>query len=165
MPAPSSSPPARPQRTGARRNRARILAAAVGAFAAEGLSVSVREIVRRAGPNVRRLTATSCPGPGVFEFSALVAEVATDRGLAETVAGPGLHRKADTARAAGGVIGALRTLLARAQRAGAVRGDVDADEVAALVAGCADRESCALDPAVRDRRVDIVRQGRPAGGG
>jgi AcrR family transcriptional regulator len=39
----------RRMRSDARRNRERVLAAAIEAFAAEGLAVSVHEIARRAG--------------------------------------------------------------------------------------------------------------------
>jgi Transcriptional regulator SbtR-like, C-terminal domain len=57
------------------------------------------------------------------------------------------------------LIGALDTLLARAQRAGAVRADVNFDDVKALMTGCLTRTPTPEDPGARDRMVAIATAG------
>jgi hypothetical protein len=56
-------------------------------------------------------------------------------------------------------LGALRELLTRAQRAGAVRGDVDAADVKALLVGCLARERDRADPGARRRLIAVVCEG------
>ena len=176
-------------RADARRNRARILQAAFEAFAAEGLSVPVAEIARRAGVGTgtvsrhfptkeslfeaimldraghlagqaRRLTVAADPGEAFFEFFAMViAEGAANRGIAEVLAGAGFDLDATARRTGLDLIGALNELLARAQRAGAVRDDIDTADVKALITGCLARTPDATDPAARDRMISITRQG------
>src|SRR5215469_7455920 len=142
----SGTPAGRPQRADARRNRARILQVAFGAFAAEGLSVPVAEIARRAGVGTgtvsrhfptkqalfeailldrtellagqaARLAAAADPGEAFFEFFALViAEGAANLGMAQALAGAGFDLDATARRTGFDVMGALDELLARAQR-------------------------------------------------
>jgi AcrR family transcriptional regulator len=180
---------ARPLRADARRNRDRVLQAAFAAFASEGLSVPVHEIARRAGVGTgtvsrhfptkeslfaavfmsrvewlvglaRQLTEAADAADAFFEFfAALVAEGAANRGLADALTGVGFDIKAVVAAPERDVAGLLAGLLARAQQAGAVRPDVDADDVIALVAGCLARHSGGDDPAARDRLVAVVRAG------
>lgn len=176
-------------RADARRNRARILQVAFEAFAEAGLSVPVAEIARRAGVgtgtvsrhfpakellfeaifldraehlalHAARLAAAADPGEAFFEFLALViAEGAANRGLAEALAGAGFDLEATARRTGLDMMGALNELLARAQRAGAVRGDIDTADVKALITGCLARAPDAADRAARDRMISIVRQG------
>jgi AcrR family transcriptional regulator len=179
----------RPLRADARRNRALILEVASEAFASDGLSVPVQEIARRAGvgtgtvsrhfptkealfeaillsrvgwlaDQAARLARCDDPGAAFFEFFSLViAEGAANRGVAEALAGAGFDLD-ETARREGiDVMGALSSLLARAQSAGSVRGDVDAADVKALITGCLARTPSAADPAARDRMISVVRQG------
>jgi AcrR family transcriptional regulator len=176
-------------RADARRNRARILAVAVDAFATEGLSVPVQEIARRAGvgtgtvsrhfptkealfeaillsragqltEEATRLLDAADPGAAFFGFFArLIAAGAANLGLAEALTGAGYDLDEATRRDGVDPMTALARLLARAQQAGAVRPDVDAADVKALIGGCLARAAAAPDQATLDRMVDIARQG------
>lgn len=176
----------RPQRADARRNRDRVLEAAFAAFATEGLSVPVHEIARRAGVGTgtvsrhfptkeslfaavfvsrvewlvgmaRQLAGAADAGEAFFQFfGALVAEGAANRGLADALAGAGFDIKAAVSGPEHDVAKAMADLLARAQRAGAVRPDIEADDVIALVAGCLAKQS---DPSARDRLFAVVSAG------
>jgi AcrR family transcriptional regulator len=155
-------------RADARRNRARILEVAFAAFAAEGLSVPVHEIARRAGvgtgtvsrhfPTKEALFGAMIaaraallmdrartlgdehardPGAAFFAFfSIMVEELTADRGLADALAGAGIDLEATVAGSGQDVTGMLGEMLARAQRAGAVRPDADLADVKALMMGC-----------------------------
>jgi AcrR family transcriptional regulator len=179
---------ARPLRADAQRNRARILQAAFEAFASEGLGVSVHEIARRAGvgtgtvsrhfptkeslyeavvlsragwltEQAARLACSDDPGAAFFEFFALVvAEGAANRGMADALAGACFDLDAATRREGFDVTRALGDLLARAQRAGAVRSDADAADVKAVITGCLARTPLE-DPAAQDRMISIATQG------
>jgi AcrR family transcriptional regulator len=176
----------RPLRADARRNRDSVLEAAFAAFAAEGLSVPVHEIARRAGVGTgtvsrhfptkeslfaavfmnraeslvrlaRRLAEADRAGEALFEFfAALVAEGAANRGLADALTGTGFDIKAAVSGPDRDVTGAMASLLARAQQAGAVRPDVDVDDVLALATGCLARHRGTDDPAARERLVAVV---------
>jgi AcrR family transcriptional regulator len=181
-------------RADARRNRERVLDVAIAVFAKEGLSVPIHEIARRAGvgtgtvsrhfptkdalfeaivldrverlvSQARTLATAEDPGAAFFGFfSVLVAEGATNRGLAEAFTGAGFDMEAAASRAGYDVMGALRELLTDAQRAGAVRGDIDAADVKALMVGCLARERDATDTAARARMIAVVCEGlRPKG--
>ncbi|WP_020668757.1 TetR/AcrR family transcriptional regulator [Amycolatopsis nigrescens] len=153
-------------RADARRNRARVLAAAEAAFAASGTTVPLDEIARRAGVGAgtvyrhfpskealfeavvlerieqlaqqarAKLAEQGDPGPAFFEFFAVVAEQATlNKALCDALeASTGLGFKAEQ-----GVDNDFRAafgeLLTRAQRAGAVRADIEVADVRALLAG------------------------------
>lgn len=174
-------------RADAQRNRARVLEAAMAAFAGEGPSVPVAEIARRAGvgtgtvsrhfptkeslyeavvlsrvadlaDHACRLAATHDPGTAFFEFLAfLVEQGAADRGLADALTAGGYA----IARAKNDLGAVERDLLAAAQRAGAVRADVTPEDVRALIVGCLAREPAGR--AARQRMIAIVSAGlRPA---
>jgi AcrR family transcriptional regulator len=175
----------RPLRADAQRNRERILQVAFAAFAAEGLSVSVHEIARRAGvgtgtvsrhfptkeslfeaivrsraewlaAQAAGLAGSADPGAAFFEFFDLfVEEGAVNRGMAEALAEAGFATRS------GGLdlMSALNDLLLSAQRAGAVRGDADVDDVKALIMGCLARTPTGADPAARTRMTQIAAQG------
>ena len=179
----------RPLRADARRNRVRVLEAAVAAFAESGLSVPVHEIARRAGvgtgtvsrhfptkealfdaivqdrierlvDHARGLAEAEEPGAALFDFlSAVVEAGAVNRGLADALAGAGFDVEAAVSGAEDGLLGALRALLGRAQAAGAVRRDVEPSDVKALVVGCLARERHAVDAGARERLMSVVRAG------
>jgi AcrR family transcriptional regulator len=158
------------------------------AFAAEGLGVSVHEIARRAGvgtgtvsrhfptkqslyeavvlsrarwlfEQAGRLQQTADPGPAFFEFFALVVgEGAANRGLADALAGASFDLDAAARNEGADVTAALTSLLARAQRAGAVRADADAADVKALITGCLARTP-PDDPAALGRMISIAAKG------
>jgi len=184
---------ARPLRADAQRNRARILQVAFEAFASEGLGVSVHEIARRAGvgtgtvsrhfptkeslyeavvlsrvgwltEQAARLARSDDPGAAFFEFFALiVAEGAANRAMADALAGACFDLDSAAKREGIDVIGALSDLLARAQRAGAVRGDADTADVKALITGCLARTP-QENPAALDRMISIATQGLASSG-
>lgn len=179
----------RAMRADARRNRDRILEVAFDAFATEGLAVPVQEIARRAGVGTGtvsrhfptkellfhailvsraqmlveaagRLGRSGDPGAAFFEFFALVlAEGTSNRGVAEGLAGAGFDLDAVAAEGGLDIKGALGGLLARAQRAGAVRGDVEEADVKALITGCLARLAGTSDPVAQDRMISVVRRG------
>ncbi len=150
----------RPLRADAARNRARVLEVAVEAFAAEGLSVPIDEIARRAGvgagtvyrhfpakedlvlaviaDQMQRiidggyaLLEAGKPGEALFTFlRAAVEWSATNRGLVDTLAGSDIEVK-DEAQ----FKDLLGELLRAAHDAGTVRKDIGAADVKALMVG------------------------------
>jgi AcrR family transcriptional regulator len=158
-------PDARPLRADARQNRERVLNAASTAFAAEGLSVPLDEIARRAGvgpgtlyrhfptkealfeavvhDRLRCLASegtalrdSADPGTAFFAFiERLAAEAGLKRDLFDALADAGV----DTGPAVMAAVGELRAqiacLLRRAQQAGAVRADIGSAELTALLSG------------------------------
>ena len=180
-------------RADARRNRARVLAVAAEVFAAEGLSVPVHEIARRAGVGTGtvsrhfptkedlfaailldrmehltrqadELAATRGAGDAFFAFFAMVAgEGVANRGLAEALAGAGYDLDAAGAQAGFDVSGRLSTMLTRAQQAGDVRADVGYLDVKALLGACLARD--AADAAALAPVITVICQGlRPQAG-
>jgi AcrR family transcriptional regulator len=178
---------ARPMRADGRRNRLRVIEVAFDVFAAEGLSVPVHEIARRAGVGTgtvsrhfptkellfeavfmsrverlgdigQALLASGDPGEAFFAyFAAIVAEGAANKGLAEALAGAGYDLGAAFSHSQHDIMGVMGQLLNRAQRAGAVRDDVETDDVKALITGCVAREASA-----QDRMISIARTGLEA---
>ncbi len=175
-------------RADARRNRARVLEAAIALFSAEGLSVSVHEIARRAGVGtgtvsrhfptkeslyeamVHEFTAHLVqtahalrdeePGKAFFDFfSIMVNKFSANAGLKDALAGAGFDVQAAAANSEWDVVGAMRDLLVRAQKAGAVRKDVDATDVKSLIIACCSRSQNAADNKARRRMAEVVRQG------
>jgi AcrR family transcriptional regulator len=163
----------RPVRADAQRNRDRILSVAAETFAAEGLSVPVHEIARRAGVGtgtvsrhfptkealfaavladrmtlLARQAADLAAGPdqaAAFRafFALLAHEGAAHRGLAESLADHDLMADADRNPTVH-----LRTLLVAAQQAGQIRTDLGFPEVKALLDGCLSAPDAALDPMI-----------------
>lgn len=155
----------KPPRADARRNRARILAAAEAVFPASGVSTPVEEVARRAGVGigtvyrhfptkealfeailVRRierltgeagaLSSTTDAGAAFFElFTRIVEDAAGRKAFADALSRAGVDVKAATSAAGQELLGVLGALLARAQQAGTVRRDVDLDQVVALLVG------------------------------
>jgi AcrR family transcriptional regulator len=155
----------RPMRADARRNRERLLQVARESFAAEGLSVPVDEIARRAGlgagtmhrhfptkeslyeaivlshvgavvDEAERLAEAVEPGEAFAGFcSRLVERGTADRALAEILAGAGGEMRTRIAAETGRLDRALERLVERAQAAGRVRTDVSAADVRALLTG------------------------------
>ncbi len=178
----------RPRRADARRNRDRVLAAARDAFAAEGSGASLDEIARLAGvgpgtvyrhfptkealfeavvfdrieelvDEARRLSADPDPGRPFFSFVELLArEGARKRDLVETLSSEGVHLHFPEAPVLRSLVDVLDDLLGRAQRAGAVRGDIGVDDVMALLAGAAYSISHSRADDYRSRRLLAVMQ-------
>jgi AcrR family transcriptional regulator len=161
QPTSDTTPGERPLRRDAERNRQRILTAAADAFAEGGLAVTMDEIARRAGVGVgtvyRRFPDKELLVEALFEqridelvglaeaardeadpsaglvrfFETFLAVQAADRGLKDVVLGTA--RGAGRAARARDRIGPIvDDLLARALRAGDVRGDVSASDLALI---------------------------------
>jgi AcrR family transcriptional regulator len=191
---PGDAETAEPSRADARRNRVRVVEVALSLFASRGAAVPIHEIARRAGVGtgtVSRhfptkaslfkaivlnrveelvhqagtLEATHDPGTAFFEFFALVVqEGVTNRGVAEALAGAGFDVLATASSGDHDVMGTWGRLLMRAQRARAVRKDVDLADVKALVSGCLARERKGVDLAARARMIALARDGLRAPG-
>ncbi|WOX10568.1 helix-turn-helix domain-containing protein [Streptomyces sp. N50] len=153
----------RPLRADARRNRERILQTARTAFAAEGLAVPLDEIARRAGVgpgtvhrhfptkealfeavvrehleqltlDARAALAEAEAGPAFFAFLArMTAEADAKQDLTEAITAAGDPMGVEAEELAAQLRQLFGALLSRAQQAGAVRDDVDAADVQAIV--------------------------------
>jgi AcrR family transcriptional regulator len=119
----------------------------------------VLDVTKRLVDKAGTLAAAEDPGAAFFEFFAVLARTGADnRGLAEALAGAGFDVESAAAAADSDqdLIGAIRGLLVRAQQAGAVRPDVQAADVKALLVGCHARSG---DPATLDRMIAIATTG------
>jgi AcrR family transcriptional regulator len=186
----STHPADRQLRADARRNRERVLEAADALFAEVGLKAGVEEIAQRAGVGVGTVcrnfrtkedlvaellnargeavlaearTALASPDPGpAFEHFVTVATASAGRyrALAEEIASGEVpvreSLKCD-------LRDALEQLVRRAQRAGALRTDVTADDIKLLLSGLAQATVAAGGEASFDRFVRVVLDGlRPS---
>ncbi|MEU4671757.1 TetR/AcrR family transcriptional regulator [Amycolatopsis sp. NPDC023774] len=150
-------------RADARRNRARVLAAAEEAFAADGLAVPLDDIARLAGvgagtvyrhfpskealfqavvlerleqfaAEARELVDAEDPGAAFYDyFARVIKQASLNRAICEALG-------ATTGSAYKAELGTefranLAALLERAQAAGAVRTDLDGDDLRALIVG------------------------------
>ena len=151
-------------RADARRNRARVLAAAEEAFAVDGLSVPLDDIARLAGvgagtvyrhfpskealfqavvleriaqftEEARALVAAEDPGETFFDyFRRVIKQASLNRAICEALGeSTGLAFKSDAGE---DFRAAMAALLVRAQAVGAVRADIDGDDLRALIVGC-----------------------------
>jgi AcrR family transcriptional regulator len=155
----------KPLRADALRNRQRVLDVAERVFATEGLAVPIDEIARRAEVGVgtlyrhfptkealyvavvlSRLEAATAhahelsrhpdAGAAFFDFlERLVRQGSVKKDLIEALATTGAQYKESLGSAKKELAAALGKLLARAQRAGAVRKDATVADVFALIHG------------------------------
>ena len=184
--------PARPLRVDAVRNRARVLEVAYETFAAEGLSVPIDEIARRAGvgagtvyrhfptkealfqavieDRMRHLVddgyallESAGPGEALFSFlrSMVLQWGATDRGMADALAGLGIDIATAAPDAEGAFLALLDELLRAAQKAGTARQDIGVREAKSILVGCQAME--AYNPELAERVTDVVVDGLRAG--
>jgi AcrR family transcriptional regulator len=185
-------------RADARRNRERVLAAAAAVFAEQGADASVAEIARRAGvgagtlfrhfPTKHDLLLATLelgfddvqaaithaetiddPWEGVVHVLTACAEIqARDRGFLESI-GPELFREPSLQRRNSERMARIATLIERAQAAGVVREDLQAEDVPFLlcaVGGATGKcgAGAALAPDLWRRYLGIVLDGlRPVG--
>jgi AcrR family transcriptional regulator len=168
-PALAKSPAARGSdrelRADARRNRERVLRTAQQVFAADGLSVSLDEIARRAGvgpgtvhrhfpakealylavaidqleqlaAEAKVLAATGDPATAFFtQLSRMVASGAENVAVKSALAAAEFDLRTAAPDVAVDLTNRVAVLLGRAQAVNAVRADVTVEEVMALVAG------------------------------
>ncbi|TKA08785.1 TetR/AcrR family transcriptional regulator [Actinacidiphila oryziradicis] len=180
----------RPLRADARRNRARILEVAGAVFAERGTSVSTEEIARVAGVGIgtvfrhfptkealleavftshlRRLAdeaealaAADDPGRAFLAYFARVVEQsATKNSFAAALAAAGIDVSHTRGQVGVDLRRALEGLLTRAQRAAAVRDDIGAPEVLALLVGASRAvEQAGADLDVRARALGVILDG------
>jgi AcrR family transcriptional regulator len=178
----------RPLRADAARNRARVLEVAYDTFAAEGLSVPIDEIARRAGVGAgtvyrhfptkealfaavienrmqhlvdvgRALLESEGPGDALFDFlrSMVLQWGATDRGLADALAGLGIDIATVAPDAEDAFLAVLDELLRAAQDAGTARKDIGVREVKSILVGCQAMQT--YNGELADRVVDVVFDG------
>ncbi len=182
----STYPPDRQLRADARRNRERVLEAADALFAEVGLKAGVEEIAQRAGVGVGTVcrnfptkedliaelvnargeallaearAALVAPDPGAaFERFVIVAATSSAcyRALAEEIASGEVPVREGLKDE---VHDALEQLVRRAQRAGALRTDVTAEDIKLLLSGLAQATVAAGDDASLDRFVRVVLDG------
>ncbi|GIE86380.1 TetR/AcrR family transcriptional regulator [Actinoplanes regularis] len=169
-------------RADAERNRAKVIEAAMAAFATEGLAVSIAEIGRRAGvgtgtvsrhfptkeslyaaivltkveeivSRARTLMTAEPPGEAFFSFfTYLVTQAATNRGLAQALNGGGFDVESAANRTEHDLEGVEQELLTQAQAAGVIRPEVTRGDVKALLVACV----AAPDPS---RMIEIISAG------
>jgi AcrR family transcriptional regulator len=174
-------------RADAARNRAHILAIAQAVFAEEGLDVPIDAIAKRAGVGVgtlyrhfptkqalfeaivadriervaeraRELETADDPGAAFFGFVAtLIEEGAAKRDFVDALAKSGVSVGSAPSVFKRRFRAALATLIERAQHAGALRDDVDVEDVLALVSGTF--AAIERHRKARDRLVAIVCDG------
>lgn len=176
-------------RADAARNRERVIAAATKAFASEGIDVSMEAIAKRAGVGVatiyrqfptkeslfvaivenelaeirvfaRRLEKAEDAGAALYEFVCRVLEtVSSKRDLAEALERSGAKSKQSPEveqmwRAT------VAPLVERAKSEGAVRSDVEVDEVLYLVSGtCSAVMNHAPEHGTRTRMARVICDG------
>lgn len=169
----------RAERADSQRNRQNVLETADRLFAERGAAVSLNEIAAAAGvgagtvyrhfPTKDALLATvldqrldqlgefgeralAMPDPGVAFFSYLrflTEQALANRAICEALAVRGDWQEPSRLSGRCVVDSPVSRLLARAQRAGVVRGDIDLDDVRALLTGC----TAGIDDPERARRL------------
>jgi AcrR family transcriptional regulator len=185
-----STPGGRAQRVDARTNRGRILEVADEVFGRGGESASTEEVARLAGVGiatvfrhfptkaalleavlVRRfdhlreraeaLLDAADAGSAFFDFfGQLVADAATKIAIGEALLDAGGTADGEARQASTRLRQAVGTLLRRAQRAGAVRADVELPEVYALLVGTSRAAAQGnLDAMGKQRMLAIVFDG------
>ncbi|MFD7863571.1 TetR/AcrR family transcriptional regulator [Streptomyces sp. NPDC057682] len=176
-------------RTDARRNRARVLAAAVQAFDAHGPDVSLSVIARRAGvgagtvyrhfpgkeilleavlvqqidgrvASARRWAARADPVTAFFGFLVETVDLSYGRShVCDALSTETSWPRPGLAASASRFRQALGDLLRAAQREGGVRVGIGPEDVAALVVGCAATRAAHPDPEGGLRMVRMTLDG------
>ena len=178
--------PSRPPRADARRNRDSLLRAATLAFAAEGLSVSLDEIARRAGVGpgtlyrhfptkealieaivlyrlgelfeaARTYAAADDPGAALFEYLHVFArQAAAKHDLFDSLGAAGIDIKERCSAMVDELMAIVEVLRQRAVEAGAIRADVASDELLDLVVGASYGHGSGAPDAARIERLVTI---------
>jgi AcrR family transcriptional regulator len=179
----------RPLRADARRNRSRVLDAARGAFASDGLAVPLDEIARRAGvgpgtvyrhyptkdalfaavildvlesvrDQANALAKSPDAGEAFFTFFAQLIETgATNKAIFDALSGASPEVQTASRAVSAELGSALAELLARAQRANTVRGDVTPDDLNALVLGALAAQTAVAPGGSPQRLIQVTCDG------
>ncbi|MBF6165615.1 TetR/AcrR family transcriptional regulator [Streptomyces gardneri] len=182
----TSLAPGGTSRADARRNRALVLAAAQRAFAEQGASVSLAEVARRAGvgagtvyrhfptkadlleavmqQRIDRLAKLAAehigapdPGAAFFDFcTAVIATTPGNQALCDMVQSDDGWPRALLHSAGVRFHRSLEALLAAAKQAGAVRADIELDDVLAIFTGCVAIQQLRKTRGSVDRTAAIV---------
>jgi AcrR family transcriptional regulator len=170
-------------------NRDRVLAAAEEVFGRAGAGASTEDVARLAGvgiatvfrhfptkvalleavfvAHVDRLVAHGAtlleagdPGRAFRDFFAhVVADAATKLAIADALLQAGSEADGEVERATTALRRTVGALLERAQRAGAVRDDIELPELYTLLVGASRAAAVQPDPEVRDRALAILFDG------
>jgi AcrR family transcriptional regulator len=177
-----------PLRADARRNRARILAAASEVFASQGASATTEEVARRAGvaigtvfrhfptkddllaaimkdlleqlsADVATLARDSDPRTALFSFfTRLVAQAAAKKSVVELLSRSGIEIQA--AQPLQALRDGIDNLLTSGQRSGAIREDAQIGEVMALLAStCQGAFQAGWDDDLQRRTLTVIFDG------
>lgn len=124
----------------------------------------IAERIRGVVQEGRTLLAEADPADALFAFlrSMVLQWGAADRGLVDALAGSGIDVNTVVPEAEGEYLAVVGDLLAAAQRAGTVRGDVTVADVKALLVGCQAMQSYNAD--VAERVTSVVFDGLRAEG-
>jgi AcrR family transcriptional regulator len=119
----------------------------------------IEDRISRIVDDGRAVLASGDPGEALFTFlrSMVLQWGATDRGLADALAGIGIDIKAAVPDAEDAFLGLLGELLRAAQKAGTVRRDVDVPDVKAIVVGCQAMQ--AYTPEAAERLTEVMLDG------
>ncbi len=111
----------------------------------------IEDRISRIVDDGRAVLAAGDPGEALFTFlrSMVLQWGATDRGLAEALAGVGIDIKDAVPDAEEAFLALLGELLRAAQAAGTVRRDVDVPDVKAILVGCQAMQAYQPDTAAR----------------
>jgi AcrR family transcriptional regulator len=175
-------------------NRERVLAAAEEVFGRSGAAASTEDVARLAGvgiatvfrhfptkaalleavfvAHVDRLVArgeaqrgATDPGGAFRDFFAhVVADAPTKLAIADALLQAGSEADGEVERATTALRRTVGALLERAQRAGAVRDDVELPELYTLLVGASRAAAVQPDPEVRQRALAILFDGLAHGG-
>jgi AcrR family transcriptional regulator len=177
-------------RADARRNRGRIIDAATDLMERDGLGVPLDEIARHAGvgpgtvhrhfpskeslfaaivvdrvgqtaAEARALAAADDPGDALVRtLSAMLAEGERSSALKAALAGTDFDLRTAAPNVAADLHDAVQVLLHRAQKTGTIRGDVDINDIMALLAGAfAAAQHAGADPHRAARLAAILFDG------
>ncbi|WP_006244640.1 TetR/AcrR family transcriptional regulator [Mycolicibacterium tusciae] len=125
------------------------------------------ERIRRVVDEGNALAKDAKPGEALFVFlrSVVLKFGATDRGLADALAGSEAGSEVDVeavkSESEKAFLTLLRGLLEAAQQAGAVRGDLDVHDVKAILVGCLAIQDAS--PNAAERLTEVVLDGLRAG--
>jgi AcrR family transcriptional regulator len=179
-------PPRRPMRLDARVNRDKLVAAARALFTDKSTSAPLEEVAERAGVGIGTLyrhfptrealveavyaaelddVATSAPAllarfpPEVALrtwMDRYAAFVSTKRGMLDTLRAGWAAGRIATPKTRERITEAIATILAQGARAGSLRADVDADDVAAMLFGVFYSTAVGNTPEQTGRLLDLV---------